>query len=44
MADYFFWRRADFFAKWLLGKSSESVDLIELSREAPQTGARRPER
>jgi hypothetical protein len=41
MTDYFFWRRADYFAKYLLGKSSDSVDLIELSREAPQTPRRR---
>jgi hypothetical protein len=41
MTDYFFWRRADYFAKYLLGQSSDSVDLLELSREAPQNGARR---
>ena len=41
MADYFFWRRADYFAKHLLGRSSESVDLLELSREAPQAGVKR---
>lgn len=42
MGDYFFWLRADYFAKHLLGQASESVDLIELSREAPQGGAKRP--
>jgi dipeptidyl-peptidase-4 len=42
MADYFFWLRADYFAKHLLGQASESVDLIELARETPQGGARRP--
>jgi dipeptidyl-peptidase-4 len=42
MTDYFFWLRADYFSKHLLGKSSESVDLIELAREAPQNGKRRP--
>ena len=41
MADYFFWRRADYFAKYLLGHSSDSVDLIELSREAPQAGVKK---
>ena len=41
MTDYFFWLRADYFAKHLLGKSSESVDLIELSRETPATPRRR---
>jgi|CXWL01.1.fsa_nt_gi dipeptidyl aminopeptidase/acylaminoacyl peptidase len=42
MTDYFFWLRADYFSKHLLGRSSESVDLIELAREAPQNGKRRP--
>jgi dipeptidyl aminopeptidase/acylaminoacyl peptidase len=42
MGDYFFWLRADYFAKHLLGQASESVDLIELARETPQVGARRP--
>jgi dipeptidyl-peptidase-4 len=41
MTDYFFWLRADYFSKHLLGKSSESVDLIELSRESPATPRRR---
>ena len=41
MTDYFFWLRADYFSKHLLGRSSESVDLIELAREAPQNGKRR---
>jgi dipeptidyl aminopeptidase/acylaminoacyl peptidase len=42
MGDYFFWLRADYFAKHLLGQASESVDLIELARETPQVGAKRP--
>lgn len=42
MTDYFFWLRADYFSKHLLGQSSESVDLIELARETPQNGKRRP--
>ena len=41
MTDYFFWLRADYFSKHLLGRSSENVDLIELAREAPQNGKRR---
>jgi len=41
MTDYFFWRRADYFAKYLLGQSSDSVDLLELSREAPQAGVKK---
>jgi dipeptidyl-peptidase-4 len=42
MADYFFWLRADYFAKHLLGQASDSVDLLELARETPQVGAKRP--
>ena len=42
MNDYFFWLRADYFSKHLLGRSSESVDLVELAREAPQAGTKRP--
>ena len=42
MNDYFFWLRADYFAKYLLGRSSESVDLLELSRETPQGVKKRP--
>jgi len=41
MGDYFFWLRADYFSKHLLGRSSESVDLLELSREAPQAGVKK---
>ena len=42
MADYFFWLRADYFAKHLLGASADSVDVIELTREKEQVGAKRP--
>ena len=43
MGDYFFWLRADYFAKDPPGQVSESVDPIELSRETPEAlGARRP--
>ena len=42
MGDYFFWLRADYFAKHLLGQAAESVDLIELARETPQVGNKRP--
>jgi dipeptidyl aminopeptidase/acylaminoacyl peptidase len=41
MGDYFFWVRADYFAEHLLGSRPDSVDLLELSRETPQTGAKR---
>jgi dipeptidyl aminopeptidase/acylaminoacyl peptidase len=38
MNDYWFWIRADYFAKYLLGDFSQTVDLIELQREKEQTG------
>lgn len=41
MTDYFFWLRADYFSRHLLGRASESVDLLELSREAPQAGVKK---
>jgi hypothetical protein len=41
MADYFFWVRADYFAEHLLGSKADTVDLLELQRETPQTGAKR---
>ncbi|HEX7486414.1 MAG TPA: DPP IV N-terminal domain-containing protein [Vicinamibacterales bacterium] len=41
MNDYFFWVRADYFAQHLLGSSADTVDLIELSRETPQVGAKK---
>ncbi len=33
VADYVAWRRADYFAKHLLGESDESIDMWELNRE-----------
>jgi dipeptidyl aminopeptidase/acylaminoacyl peptidase len=41
VADYFFWVRADYFAEHLLGVKADTVDLLELQRETPQTGAKR---
>ena len=38
MNDYWFWIRADYFAKYLLGDFSQTVDLLELQREKEQTG------
>ncbi len=40
MGDYWFWFRADYFAKWLLGDFSQTVDLIELQREKEQKGGK----
>ena len=45
-SDYVSWRRADYFAKYLLGESDEEIDMWELNREkqdkppAPPAGAR----
>ena len=33
-------RRADYFCRYLLGNTEESVDIVELNREQQQTGAR----
>ena len=41
VADYVFWVRADYFAEHLLGVKADTVDLLELQRETPQTGAKR---
>jgi hypothetical protein len=41
MGDYWFWLRADYFCKWLLGDFSQTVDLIELQREKEKTGVRK---
>jgi dipeptidyl aminopeptidase/acylaminoacyl peptidase len=35
--DYFFWARADYFNKYLLGSAPDSVDMVDLMREIPQT-------
>jgi dipeptidyl aminopeptidase/acylaminoacyl peptidase len=37
---YVNWIRADYFARHLLGESSDSVDIVELNREQEQTGER----
>lgn len=36
--NYFFWVRADYFCKHLLGDMASSVDMIELNKEKEQTG------
>lgn len=41
MNDYWFWIRADYFAKHLLGDFSQTVDLVELQREKEQSGEKR---
>jgi dipeptidyl aminopeptidase/acylaminoacyl peptidase len=42
--DYFFWIRADYFCKYLIGDSADSVDLVELIREKEQGGEKRGRR
>ena len=37
-ANYFFWVRADYFCKHLLGDMSDSIDMVELNREREQVG------
>jgi dipeptidyl aminopeptidase/acylaminoacyl peptidase len=39
--NYFFWVRADYFAKYLIGDSASSVDMVELNREREQSGDKR---
>ena len=44
MSEYCFWMRADYFCKNLLGDSQTSADILQLDREQPQTGDKRPRR
>ena len=41
MSEYFFYVLADYYAKWLIGDFSQSVDIYEMNREMQQTGKRR---
>jgi dipeptidyl-peptidase-4 len=36
MTEYFFWLKADYFSKHLLGVESTDVDMIEMNRDIPQ--------
>ena len=38
MTNYFFWMKADYFAKYLLGDFSQPVDVVELNRDMELTG------
>ncbi|HJU43407.1 MAG TPA: DPP IV N-terminal domain-containing protein [Vicinamibacterales bacterium] len=42
VSGYVNWLRGDYFARHLLGASSENVDIVELNREKEQTGNKRP--
>jgi dipeptidyl-peptidase-4 len=41
MSEYFFYVLADYYAKWLLGDFSQTVDINEMNREMQQTGVKR---
>ena len=36
MSDYWFWLRAEYFARWLLGDERDAVDIAELRVEREQ--------
>lgn len=38
MNEYFFWVLADYYSKWLIGDFSQSVDIEQMNRDAPQGG------
>jgi dipeptidyl-peptidase-4 len=40
MSEYFFWIRADYFCKHLIGDYSQDVDIEELNREEEKSGRR----
>jgi len=42
MGDYFFWIRADYFCKHLIGDYASNVDIMELNREKEQAGTKAP--
>jgi dipeptidyl aminopeptidase/acylaminoacyl peptidase len=35
MTEYFFWKKADYFSKHLLGKENTDVDILEMNRDMP---------
>lgn len=41
MTEYFFWRMADFYSEYLLGDRVRSADIVEMNREAEQSGTKR---
>jgi dipeptidyl-peptidase-4 len=41
MNEYFFWLRADYFCKHLIGDYSQDVDIEELNREKEMSGSKR---
>ncbi len=41
MNEYFFWLRADYFCKHLIGDYSQSVDIEELNREVEMSNGKK---
>ena len=41
MSDYWFWLRADYFCKNLLGDSAAGIDMVELNKEKEQVGEKK---
>jgi len=41
VSGYVNWLRGDYFARHLLGKAADSVDIVELNREVEQVGDKR---
>ena len=42
VSGYVNWLRGDYFARHLLGASSETIDIVELNREKEQTSGKKP--
>ena len=41
MTEYFWWRTADYFSRWLIGDdAARSVAIEEMDREVPVTGGK----
>jgi hypothetical protein len=41
MTEYFWWRTADYFSRYLIGdETMRPTNIEEMDREAPQTGAK----
>ncbi|MFQ5638260.1 MAG: DPP IV N-terminal domain-containing protein [bacterium] len=41
MNEYFFWLRADYFCKHLLGNVADTVDIVEMNREKEMNGGKK---
>jgi len=36
MTEYFFWVKADYFSKYLLGTETTNADMLEMNRDKPK--------